>query len=89
MNNKKNILVLFLVLFQINLYAISNNQRMDLSIEYRLVNACINCQTSKGVTPELRDWCINRVLEIEKKFTLEEVEDLDNSCELEELFILE
>jgi len=75
--------VVFLVI-NTNIYA--NYERYPLELEYRLVNACIDKNSSRGVTKTLRNECISKVEGLEKKFVREKVESLDNEGKLKDLF---
>ena len=62
--NKKIVIILILLAS----YAYASSSRYSLKFEYRLVNACIDYNTFGGVSKELRDKCIERVLLVEKLY---------------------
>jgi len=60
--------------------------RYSLTIEYKLVVACIDLHSSGGVSKALRDRCIEKVEALEKKYSLNEIKKMDQEGELEDLF---
>lgn len=84
MNQNK---ILFLsLLFAITLYS-SQDNRYPLEVEYKLVLACIDCNSNYIYTDTLRDSCIRKVKNIQKKLSLKDVMNLDENCELVDKFL--